>query len=160
MTSYYVAPRYVAAMGGTSMLVLLLAFFIVVEIARVGASLWLSVWSGAGRHPPHSVAYYIGIYAGISSGQVKDFLLLGTTGAWNYSMLETSLKGKQFAESRKFWNLESFLPTSSAPRGCHVGLVCAYVLSRIIKQRTKPYPFDRPGWTLRSSLTVATHFYP
>jgi hypothetical protein len=59
-------------MGGTSMLLLLLFFFIVVEVARVGASVWLSVWSGAGRHPPHKVSYYIGIYAGISSGQVQS----------------------------------------------------------------------------------------
>lgn len=61
-------------MGGTSMLLLLLFFFIVVEVARVGASVWLSVWSGAGRHPPHKVSYYIGIYAGISSGQVRTLV--------------------------------------------------------------------------------------
>ena len=61
------------AMGGKFWFSVLMSWFVLVEGARVGATVWLSVWTdnvdvpgGSGRGP----FWYLGIYTAISAVQV------------------------------------------------------------------------------------------
>ena len=63
---------YAKAMGGISVLVLILGTFIIIEGARLGASLWISYWAdtqSSGDADKKGTFYYIGIYGAISGGQ-------------------------------------------------------------------------------------------
>ncbi|GBG83673.1 hypothetical protein CBR_g37475 [Chara braunii] len=65
-----VVGRYISAMGGFFVITFLILSYVFIEISRVGSSLWLTKWSGAGARALHSAFYYIGVYAVISLCQV------------------------------------------------------------------------------------------
>lgn len=64
---------YIRAMGGIWRFGLLMSWFVLIEAARVGATVWLSHWTGAADQKggaPHPALWYLAIYSGISGGQV------------------------------------------------------------------------------------------
>eukprot|EP00897_Mesotaenium_endlicherianum_P001271 jgi/Mesen1/1171/ME000124S00204 len=68
-----VLRRYVGAMGGWHFLFVLLGFYVLIEVAKASANVWVSYWSGASTRTdarPHSVSFYITVYASISVTQV------------------------------------------------------------------------------------------
>ena len=65
---------YIKAMGGYWAFLLLMSWFILVETARVGTTIWLSQWTSSVDAPggaAHKSLWYLGIYAGISGAQVQ-----------------------------------------------------------------------------------------
>eukprot|EP00271_Cylindrocystis_brebissonii_P007833 TRINITY_DN2165_c0_g1_i1.p1 TRINITY_DN2165_c0_g1~~TRINITY_DN2165_c0_g1_i1.p1 ORF type:complete len:1709 (-),score=349.89 TRINITY_DN2165_c0_g1_i1:1265-6391(-) len=72
VVSVAVIGRYMAAMGGFWIFAIVLGLYIMVEVPRVGSSLWVGVWSSAEAtgEAPHSVTFYISIYALLCFGQV------------------------------------------------------------------------------------------
>eukprot|EP00897_Mesotaenium_endlicherianum_P008662 jgi/Mesen1/7824/ME000417S07136 len=67
-----VVQSYVTAMGGWHFLLVLLAFYAVIEVVKACANLWVSYWAGAStrRGSQHSVLFYIGVHALISVVQL------------------------------------------------------------------------------------------
>ena len=64
---------YIRAMGGISRFLLLLSLMILVEVSRVGATVWLSYWTNSANQPggaAHSALWYLGIYGAVSGAQV------------------------------------------------------------------------------------------
>ena len=65
--------NYAKAMGGVSVLALILSTFVVIEGARLGASLWMSYWADEMEKPEGGTGkgmfYFIGVYGAISGGQ-------------------------------------------------------------------------------------------
>lgn len=64
---------YVKAMGGYWAFLLLMSWFILIEAARVGTTVWLSQWTSSVDAPggaAHKAMWYLGIYAAISGAQV------------------------------------------------------------------------------------------
>lgn len=83
-SSVYIS--YGKAIGGIAMTSFILLFFILDSGSRIGSDWWLSVWSAAGelKPPPHSMIYYLGIYALIAFSNsiailIRSFLII--TGA-------------------------------------------------------------------------------
>ena len=71
--SLKVLTVYIAAMGGWFRFLLFISWFIMVEVARVASTVWLSYWTGVVDTPggaPHPALWYLAIYAGISGVQV------------------------------------------------------------------------------------------
>ncbi|GJP74244.1 hypothetical protein CLOP_g4860 [Closterium sp. NIES-67] len=69
--------RYVRAMGGPSILAVLISLYVLVEAARVLASVWISIWTGSvskegegGGSGASSSVYFVAVYSLISLGQV------------------------------------------------------------------------------------------
>ncbi|CAI7915933.1 unnamed protein product, partial [Closterium sp. NIES-53] len=73
VVSAAVVWRYVRAMGGSGVLAVLISLYVLVEAARVLASVWISVWTGSvsqeggGRQ---GSLYFVAVYSLISLGQV------------------------------------------------------------------------------------------
>ncbi|KAL3160420.1 hypothetical protein ABBQ32_010743 [Trebouxia sp. C0010 RCD-2024] len=64
---------YVNAMGGKLRFSILMSWFLLVELCRVGTTVWLSFWTGIADNPggaPHGSLWYLAIYAGISATQI------------------------------------------------------------------------------------------
>lgn len=65
---------YINAMGGKLKFGLLMSWFLLVEAARVGATVWLSHWTDTVDAPggaPHGPLWYLMIYTIISAVQVS-----------------------------------------------------------------------------------------
>ena len=65
---------YINAMGGKWKFGLLMSWFLLVEAARVGATVWLSHWTDTVDAPggaPHGPLWYLMIYTIISAVQVS-----------------------------------------------------------------------------------------
>lgn len=64
--------RYVMAMGGPMVLAVLMALYALVELSRVAASAWISLWTGdvQAERPSHGTAYYVAGYSLICLVQV------------------------------------------------------------------------------------------
>jgi hypothetical protein len=74
---------YINAMGGPLRFSLLMSWFVVVEVARVAATVWLSYWTDSVDAPggaPHGALWYLMIYTIISGVQVGEHLLGVGTG--------------------------------------------------------------------------------
>ncbi len=68
---------YINAMGGKWKFGLLMSWFLLVEAARVGATVWLSHWTDTVDAPggaPHGPLWYLMIYTIISAVQVSTLL--------------------------------------------------------------------------------------
>ena len=64
---------YINAMGGKLRFSILMSWFIIVEAARVSATVWLSYWTDTVDQPggaPHGALWYLMIYTIISGIQV------------------------------------------------------------------------------------------
>ncbi|CAI5930109.1 unnamed protein product [Closterium sp. NIES-64] len=73
VVSAAVVWRYVRAMGGTGVLAVLISLYVLVEAARVLASVWISVWTGSVSQEEgggHGSLYFVAGYSLISLGQV------------------------------------------------------------------------------------------
>ncbi|CAI7794551.1 unnamed protein product, partial [Closterium sp. NIES-54] len=73
VVSAAVVWRYVRAMGGSGVLAVLISLYVLVEAARVLASVWISVWTGSvsqGEGDAHGSLYFVAGYSLISLGQV------------------------------------------------------------------------------------------
>lgn len=60
-------------MGGVSRFLLVMSAYVLVEVARVGSTVWLSFWTNTANNPqgaPHGAMWYLAIYAAISGIQV------------------------------------------------------------------------------------------
>ena len=72
--SWAVISGYVQALGGHVPVLLLLTSFAAVELARVGAQLWLQHWTNevdrTGGATPLPTRHYLGVYAAVSLAQV------------------------------------------------------------------------------------------
>ncbi|DBA70095.1 TPA: hypothetical protein ACH3X2_012257 [Trebouxia sp. C0005] len=71
--SFKMLMVYVNAMGGKFRFLVLMSWFLLVELCRVGATVWLSYWTGITDRPggaPHSALWYLAIYAGVSGFQI------------------------------------------------------------------------------------------
>ncbi|KAL0044905.1 hypothetical protein WJX82_001780 [Trebouxia sp. C0006] len=71
--SFKMLMVYVNAMGGKFKFLVLMSWFLLVELCRVGATVWLSYWTGITDRPggaPHSALWYLAIYAGVSGFQI------------------------------------------------------------------------------------------
>ncbi|KAK9802963.1 hypothetical protein WJX72_012534 [[Myrmecia] bisecta] len=69
---------YIQAMGGPLRFTLLLLWFILVEAARVGATVWLAYWTQVADRPGgagHPALWYLAIYSAISAAQILFTLL-------------------------------------------------------------------------------------
>eukprot|EP00051_Salpingoeca_urceolata_P019849 m.293491 g.293491 ORF g.293491 m.293491 type:complete len:1641 (-) comp19492_c0_seq12:32-4954(-) len=78
-----VLKGYIKAMGGYNIFFLIVTLYGITEGARLGASVWVSVWSSDGG-TGHPTSYWLGIYSGISAVQAMFTLS---------SMLLTALCG-------------------------------------------------------------------
>ena len=79
--SFAVLNFYINAMGGKLKFGLLMSWFLLVEAARVGATVWLSHWTDTVDAPggaPHGPLWFLMIYTIISAVQV-GFLRLSTS---------------------------------------------------------------------------------
>ncbi|CAI5495011.1 unnamed protein product [Closterium sp. Naga37s-1] len=73
VVSAAVVWRYVKAMGGSTVLTVLISLYVLVEAARVLASVWISVWTGSVSQEGeggHGSLYFVAGYSLISLGQV------------------------------------------------------------------------------------------
>ena len=73
--SLAVLSFYINAMGGKWKFGLLMSWFLLVEAARVGATVWLSHWTDTVDTPggaPHGALWYLMIYTIISAVQVSN----------------------------------------------------------------------------------------
>ncbi|CAI5992640.1 unnamed protein product, partial [Closterium sp. NIES-65] len=73
VVSAAVVWRYVRAMGGAGVLAVLISLYVLVEAARVLASVWISVWTGSVSQEEsggHGSLYFVAVYSLISLGQV------------------------------------------------------------------------------------------
>ena len=64
---------YIKAMGGPTRFLLIMSWLVLVEVCRVGSTVWLSHWTNVANRPqgaPHTALWYLAIYAGISGVQV------------------------------------------------------------------------------------------
>ncbi|WIA43760.1 hypothetical protein OEZ86_010184 [Tetradesmus obliquus] len=63
---------YLSALGGIPAVLVLLGGFVGTELLRVGATVWLSVWTGQDPDAPqaHGSLFYMGVYAAISGAQL------------------------------------------------------------------------------------------
>ena len=71
--SFAVLNFYINAMGGKLKFSLLMSWFLLVEAARVGATVWLSHWTDTVDAPggaPHGPLWFLMIYTIISAVQV------------------------------------------------------------------------------------------
>ena len=71
---------YITAMGGKWKFGLLMSWFLLVEAARVGATVWLSTWTDSVDAPggaAHGPLWYLMIYTIISAVQVIACFLMG-----------------------------------------------------------------------------------
>lgn len=62
------------AMGGYWAFLLLMSWFVLIEVARVATTVWLSAWTSSVDAPggaAHKTMWYLGIYSGISGFQVQ-----------------------------------------------------------------------------------------
>ena len=69
---------YINAMGGKWKFGLLMSWFLLVEAARVGATVWLSHWTDTVDAPggaPHGPLWYLMIYTIISAVQASTLTL-------------------------------------------------------------------------------------
>lgn len=78
VVSLAVVWRYISAMGGTSSLVVLMTFYLAIELARLASSTWISVWTGSGGTASGSAWYtgrtanfYLGVYTAICMLQAR-----------------------------------------------------------------------------------------
>lgn len=65
---------YIKALGGVWGFGLLMSWYLLVEAARIGTTIWLSYWTGVSDGPqgaPHPAIWYLAIYAIISGVQVR-----------------------------------------------------------------------------------------
>ena len=69
---------YISAMGGKWKFGLLMSWFLLVEAARVGATVWLSHWTDTvdSGDAPRGPLWYLMIYTIISAVQVRPFFVL------------------------------------------------------------------------------------
>ena len=70
LVSLKVIRSYIAAMGGHLPFLFLMLQFILGELIRVAATVWLSVWTNAGDDADHGEMFYMWIYGAILLGQV------------------------------------------------------------------------------------------
>ncbi|CAI5486528.1 unnamed protein product [Closterium sp. Naga37s-1] len=70
VVSAAVVWRYVRAMGGTGVLAVLISLYVLVEAARVLASVWISVWTGSVSPGGQGSLYFVAVYSLISLGEV------------------------------------------------------------------------------------------
>lgn len=75
MVSFAVVWRYVKAMGGAPALLVLMVLYVGTELARLGSSGWISVWTGsadgtAGPFAGRGALFFCEVYAGICLFQV------------------------------------------------------------------------------------------
>lgn len=71
--SLKVLNTYINAMGGKLRFAILMSWFLIVEAARVAATVWLSYWTDTVDQPggaPHGPLWYLMIYTIISGVQV------------------------------------------------------------------------------------------
>lgn len=71
--SWKVLSSYINAMGGKLRFSILMSWFLIVEAARVSATVWLSYWTDSVDAPggaPHGPLWYLMIYTIISGIQV------------------------------------------------------------------------------------------
>ncbi|KAG6543930.1 hypothetical protein Mapa_014771 [Marchantia paleacea] len=68
--SWKVLERYKVALGGFWVVFVLFGCYVTAEVVRLSSSAWLSIWTDDSQPKTHGVAYYNGIYAGLSFGQV------------------------------------------------------------------------------------------
>ncbi|XP_030479473.1 ABC transporter C family member 12 [Cannabis sativa] len=70
VVSWNVLMRYTNALGGYWVLILVLIFYLLMEVLRVSSSTWLSLWTDQSKSRSYKPEFYIYIYALISFGQV------------------------------------------------------------------------------------------
>lgn len=76
--SFKILWTYIRALGGIWGFGLLMSWYLLVEAARIGTTVWLSYWTGVSGSPggaPHKAMWYLGIYAIISGVQVSNSVL-------------------------------------------------------------------------------------
>lgn len=83
---WQVVGAYVRAMGGSWAAVYLLASFLAVEVLRLAASVWLSIWTGdteaEGGSSEHSAVHYLAVYAALSGVQCAVTFVNALGVAW------------------------------------------------------------------------------
>ena len=67
--------RYKNALGGWPVVIILLVFYLLVEVLRVSSSIWLSFWTDQSKSKSYKPEFYILIYALLSFGQVCESLM-------------------------------------------------------------------------------------
>jgi ABC-type multidrug transport system fused ATPase/permease subunit len=68
--SWKVLSRYIEAVGGTWVVVVLFFFYVMVEVARLSTSGWLAIWTDVTRPKMHGPFFYLQVYMLLSFVQV------------------------------------------------------------------------------------------
>ncbi|CAI0410668.1 unnamed protein product [Linum tenue] len=71
IVSWKVLNRYINALGGTLVIMVLFTCYTLTEVLRISSSQWLSIWTNHSSSGSYNLPFFLSIYALLSLGQVS-----------------------------------------------------------------------------------------